>query len=148
MQTKSIFSNGYAPAPAGGNLQRSTVMSQHNMSQAKTTHPMDMARCRRHRFPSRQARTRSTIKTTRLRLDQVLRMAGPSRERNRLRSHPHDIKMEKTLSFQRSTQTQKMRILLMRISTLPAGRILPLSEDNWPDRRQWILQQYSGSQGR
>ncbi|KAE9363851.1 hypothetical protein N431DRAFT_390044 [Stipitochalara longipes BDJ] len=51
MQTKSIFSNGYAPAPASGNLQRSTLITQHNMSQAKTTHPMDMAQVSKAPIP-------------------------------------------------------------------------------------------------
>lgn len=51
MQTKSLFPSGYAPAPAAGNLQRSTLISQHNMNQAKATHPMDMAQVSKAPIP-------------------------------------------------------------------------------------------------
>lgn len=51
MQTKSLFPSGYAPAAAAGNLQRSTLISQHNMNQAKATHPMDMAQVSKAPIP-------------------------------------------------------------------------------------------------
>ncbi|KAF4627190.1 hypothetical protein G7Y89_g10965 [Cudoniella acicularis] len=41
-QPKSLFPSGYANAPSN-NLQRSTIISQHNMNQSKPAHPMDMA---------------------------------------------------------------------------------------------------------
>lgn len=44
MPTKSLFPSGYANAPPpASNLQRSTLISQHNMNQSKPAHPMDMA---------------------------------------------------------------------------------------------------------
>lgn len=43
MLTKSLFPSGYANAPQTGNLQRTTLISQHNMNQSKPAHPMDMA---------------------------------------------------------------------------------------------------------
>lgn len=41
--TKSLFPSGYANVPPPNNLQRSTLISQHNMNQSKPAHPMDMA---------------------------------------------------------------------------------------------------------
>ncbi|KAG9229178.1 hypothetical protein BJ875DRAFT_387891 [Amylocarpus encephaloides] len=43
MQPKSLFPSGYTNAPSSNNLQRSTIMSQHNLNQSKPAHPMDMA---------------------------------------------------------------------------------------------------------
>jgi len=51
MQTKSLFPSGYAAAPPPANLQRTTLISQHNMSQAKTTHPMDMTQVSKAPIP-------------------------------------------------------------------------------------------------
>lgn len=40
--TKSLFPSGYATAPPPGNLQRNTLVSQHNNNQSKAAHPLDM----------------------------------------------------------------------------------------------------------
>ena len=41
--TKSLFGNGYTNvAPTAANLQRSTLISQHNGAQSKPAHPLDM----------------------------------------------------------------------------------------------------------
>ncbi|KAH8804662.1 hypothetical protein F5884DRAFT_796820 [Xylogone sp. PMI_703] len=40
--TKSLFPTGYVSAPQT-NLQRSTLIAQHNLNQSKPAHPMDMA---------------------------------------------------------------------------------------------------------
>lgn len=40
--TKSLFPSGYATAPSTGNLQRNTLVSQHNNNQSKAAHPLDM----------------------------------------------------------------------------------------------------------
>jgi len=49
MATKSLFPSGYANAPPPANLQRATLISQHN--QAKTGHPMDMAQVSKAPIP-------------------------------------------------------------------------------------------------
>ena len=41
--TKSLFPSGYTNAPQPPSLQRTTLISQHNMNQSKPVHPMDMA---------------------------------------------------------------------------------------------------------
>ncbi|KAG0649306.1 Inner centromere -related pic1 [Hyphodiscus hymeniophilus] len=51
MPTKSLFPSGYANAPQTGNLQRSTLISQHNMNQSKPAHPMDMAQVSKAPIP-------------------------------------------------------------------------------------------------
>lgn len=50
-QTKSLFPSGYANAPLSNSLQRSTVISQHNMTQSKPAHPMDMAQVSKGPIP-------------------------------------------------------------------------------------------------
>jgi hypothetical protein len=51
-QTKSLFPSGYPNASQPtSNLQRSTVISQHNMTQAKAPHPMDMAQVSKAPIP-------------------------------------------------------------------------------------------------
>lgn len=61
--TKSLFPSGYANAPQPGSLQRSTLISQHNMNQSKPAHPMDMAQVSKAPIPfapsSSQANTQS-----------------------------------------------------------------------------------------
>jgi hypothetical protein len=50
--TKSLFPSGYANAPPPvSNLQRSTLISQHNISQPKSSHPMDMAQVSKAPIP-------------------------------------------------------------------------------------------------
>jgi hypothetical protein len=51
MPTKSLFPSGYVNAPQSGNLQRSTLISQHNMNQSKPAHPMDMAQVSKGPIP-------------------------------------------------------------------------------------------------
>ena len=51
MPTKSLFPSGYANAQQPGNLQRSTLISQHNMNQSKPAHPMDMAQVSKAPIP-------------------------------------------------------------------------------------------------
>ncbi|RFU30556.1 hypothetical protein B7463_g5798, partial [Scytalidium lignicola] len=48
--TKSLFPTGYVNAPQG-TLQRSTLISQHNINQSKPTHPMDMAQVSKAPIP-------------------------------------------------------------------------------------------------
>ncbi|KAL3421083.1 inner centromere protein [Phlyctema vagabunda] len=44
LPTKSLFPSGYANAPVSSStLQRTTLISQHNMNQSKPAHPMDLA---------------------------------------------------------------------------------------------------------
>jgi hypothetical protein len=49
MPTKSIFPSGYANAPQPANLQRATLIAQHN--QSKPAHPMDMAQISKAPIP-------------------------------------------------------------------------------------------------
>ena len=51
MQPKSIFPNGYTNAPQPANLQKATLLSQHNMNQSKPAHPMDMAQVSKAPIP-------------------------------------------------------------------------------------------------
>ena len=62
MPTKSLFPSGYAhaPPPASG-LQRSTVMSQHNLNQSKPTHPMDMAQVSKAPIPFASSSTQGNV---------------------------------------------------------------------------------------
>lgn len=50
--TKSLFPSGYANAPPPtSSLQRSTLISQHNLTQSKASHPMDMAQVSKAPIP-------------------------------------------------------------------------------------------------
>ncbi|CZT01041.1 related to vesicular transport-associated repeat protein Tb-291 [Rhynchosporium graminicola] len=49
--TKSLFPSGYANAPPPTTLQRSTLISQHQMNQTKPAHPMDMAQLSKAPIP-------------------------------------------------------------------------------------------------
>lgn len=49
--TKSLFPSGYANAPPPTTLQRSTLISQHQMNQSKPAHPMDMAQLSKAPIP-------------------------------------------------------------------------------------------------
>lgn len=49
MPTKSIFPSGYANAPQPANLQKATLIAQHN--QSKPGHPMDMAQISKAPIP-------------------------------------------------------------------------------------------------
>ncbi|TVY68912.1 hypothetical protein LSUE1_G006105, partial [Lachnellula suecica] len=51
VQTKSLFPSGYTTAPPSNNLQRNTLISQHNMNQSKPAHPMDMAQVSKAPIP-------------------------------------------------------------------------------------------------
>jgi hypothetical protein len=52
MSNKSLFPSGYTTAPpTTGNLQRTTLISQHNMNSSKPTHPMDMAQVSKAPIP-------------------------------------------------------------------------------------------------
>ncbi|TQS35695.1 hypothetical protein Golomagni_03877 [Golovinomyces magnicellulatus] len=51
ISTKSIFTNSYANSVSSSNLQRSTLISQHNLNQPKNTHPMDMAQLSKGPIP-------------------------------------------------------------------------------------------------
>ena len=52
MPTKSLFPSGYANAPPPpANLQRATLISQHNLNQSKPAHPMDMAQVSKAPIP-------------------------------------------------------------------------------------------------
>ncbi|RKF62990.1 putative inner centromere protein [Erysiphe neolycopersici] len=51
MPTKSIFSHGYANNVSSNNLQRSTLISQHNLIQSKPTHPLDMVQLAKGPIP-------------------------------------------------------------------------------------------------
>jgi hypothetical protein len=52
MPTKSLFPSGYANAPPPpANLQRATLISQHNLNQSKPAHPMDMTQVSKAPIP-------------------------------------------------------------------------------------------------
>lgn len=51
VQPKSLFPSGYTHAPSSANLQRSTLISQHNINQSKPAHPMDMAQLSKAPIP-------------------------------------------------------------------------------------------------
>ncbi|POS83069.1 hypothetical protein EPUL_003961, partial [Erysiphe pulchra] len=51
MPTKSIFSHNYTNNVPPSNLQRSTLISQHNLIQSKPTHPLDMVQLAKGPIP-------------------------------------------------------------------------------------------------
>ncbi|KHJ30340.1 putative inner centromere protein [Erysiphe necator] len=51
MPPKSIFSHSHANNVASNNLQRSTLISQHNLIQSKPTHPLDMVQLAKGPIP-------------------------------------------------------------------------------------------------
>ncbi|KAE8447784.1 hypothetical protein EG329_010178 [Mollisiaceae sp. DMI_Dod_QoI] len=63
MPTKSLFPSGYANAPPPGNLQRSTLIAQHNMNQSKPAHPMDMAQVSKAPIPFASSSHQTNHKT-------------------------------------------------------------------------------------
>jgi hypothetical protein len=64
MPTKSLFPSGYASAPPPpSNLQRSTVISQHNMNQSKPAHPMDMAQVSKAPIPFASSSSQANVQS-------------------------------------------------------------------------------------
>ncbi|KUJ16750.1 uncharacterized protein LY89DRAFT_645645 [Mollisia scopiformis] len=61
--TKSLFPSGYANAPPPGNLQRSTLIAQHNLNQSKPAHPMDMAQVSKAPIPFASSSSQANHKT-------------------------------------------------------------------------------------
>ncbi|KAF7901123.1 hypothetical protein EAF00_003344 [Botryotinia globosa] len=60
MPTKSLFASGYAHAPPPANLQRSTIVSQH---QNKIGNPMDMTQVSKGAIPFASSSNRQSYKT-------------------------------------------------------------------------------------